>query len=132
MYRIPIVFYHPKKLIKPKREKKIFQQLDILPTVLDMVNIKTKFYSYGNSYFLNSGRESISYIEGAYQYFYKNHMLTFSNEKARNLYDFVVREESTKDSLRFYKKESVLVEKRLKAMIQRYNRDLILNQTTVE
>ena len=132
MYKIPIVFYHPKKLVKPKREKKIFQQLDILPTVLDLVNVKTKFYSYGKSYYSKSDREVVTYLEGAYQYFYKNHMLTFSNEKARNLYDFVVREESTVDSLRFYKKESVLVEKRLKAIIQRYNRDLILNQTTVE
>jgi phosphoglycerol transferase MdoB-like AlkP superfamily enzyme len=34
MYQIPIVFYHPKKLIQAKREQIIFQQLDILPTVL--------------------------------------------------------------------------------------------------
>ncbi len=132
MYKIPIVFYHPGNKIKPKREMKIFQQLDILPTVLDLLNINMDFYSYGKSYYSRSDREAITYLGGAYQYFYKNHMLTFSNDKARNLYDFVVREEYTPDSLSFYKKENRKVEKRLKAIIQRYNRDLISNQTTVE
>ncbi len=132
MYKIPIVFFHPENKIKAKREKKIFQQLDIMPTILDLLNVKTKIYSYGKSYYSNTDREAFTFIEGAYQYYFKNHMLTFSNDKARNLYDFVVREEYTSDSLRFYKKESGQVEKRLKAIIQRYNRDLILNQTTVE
>lgn len=132
MYKIPIVFYHPKKLIPAKREKKIFQHIDILPTILDLANVKTEFYSYGKSYYLNSEREAITYIEGAYYYYKNNHMFTFSNDKARNLYDFVVREKSPKDSLSYYKKETRMVEKRLKAIIQRYNRDLILNQTTVE
>jgi phosphoglycerol transferase MdoB-like AlkP superfamily enzyme len=132
MYQVPIFFYSPNKALKPKKEKKIFQQLDILPTVLDLVNVRTKYYSFGNSIYSNSDREAVTYIEGAYYYFNKNHMFAFSNDKARNLYDFVVRNEVMNDSLSFYKKESVRVERRLKAIIQRYNRDLILNQTTVE
>jgi phosphoglycerol transferase MdoB-like AlkP superfamily enzyme len=131
MYKIPIVFYHPTKL-KAKREAKIFQQVDILPTVLDLVNVNSKFYSFGKSYYQKSDREAFTFIEGSYFYFFKNHMLSFSNDKARNLYDFVVRDGSTVDSLSNYKKECGVVEKRLKAIIQRYNRDLILNQTTVE
>jgi phosphoglycerol transferase MdoB-like AlkP superfamily enzyme len=132
MYKIPIVFYHPLKLIKPQKEKIIFQQLDILPTILDLLNIKTNFYSYGKSYFNKSDREAITYIEGAYYYFNKNHLYSFSNDKARNLYDFVVRKEYTDDSLACYKTETKVDEKRLKSIIQRYNRDLILNQTTVK
>ena len=132
MYQVPIFFYSPNGSLKPKKEKKIFQHLDILPTVLDLVNIKTEFYSFGNSAYSDIDREAVTYIEGAYYYFNKNRMLAFSNDKARNLYDFVVRNAVMYDSLPFYKKESELVEKRLKAIIQRYNRDLILNQTTVE
>jgi phosphoglycerol transferase MdoB-like AlkP superfamily enzyme len=132
MYRIPILFYHPKKTIPVKREKKIFQQLDILPTVLDFINIKEKYYSFGTSYFQKSNREAITYLEGNYFYYFNNHMLTFSNERARNLLDFVVREEYPADSLSFYREKSDSVEKRLKAIIQRYNRDLIRNQTAVE
>ena len=132
MYQVPIVFYHPKGLLPVKKEKKIFQQLDILPTVLDMVNVRTKYYSYGQSYYKNTEREAIAYLEGSYFYFRNTHMYTFSNEKARNLYDFRIRKKYTADSLSYYSKEKKLVENRIKAIIQRYNRDLIHNKTVVE
>jgi phosphoglycerol transferase MdoB-like AlkP superfamily enzyme len=132
MYQIPIVFFHPKKLLPIKKDPIIFQQLDILPTVLDLLNIKTKFYSYGQSYYKKAEREAITYIEGSCFYFKGHHMYTVTNEKARNLYDFTFRKELTNDSLSFYKQESKAVEKRVKAIIQRYNRDLIHNKTVVE
>jgi phosphoglycerol transferase MdoB-like AlkP superfamily enzyme len=132
MYQIPIVFYHPQKLLPAKREPIIFQQLDIMPTILDLVNVKTTFYSYGNSYYKKTDREAIAYIEGSYFYFKNHHMYTFSNEKARNLYDFTLRKEYTTDSLSYYSAEKRQVENRIKAIIQRYNRDLIHNKTVVE
>lgn len=132
MYQIPIVFFHPKKLLPIKKDPIIFQQLDILPTVLDLLNIKTKFYSYGQSYYKKAEREAITYIEGSCFYFKGHHMYTVTNEKARNLYDFTFRKVLTNDSLSYYKKESKAVEKRVKAIIQRYNRDLIHNKTVVE
>lgn len=132
LYQIPIAFYHPKKLLPIKRDEIIFQQLDIMPTILDLLNIKTKYYTFGQSYFSKREREAITYLEGSYFYFKKNHMYTYSNEKARNLYDFTILEESTSDSLSFYKSESRAMESRIKAIIQRYNRDLIHNKTVVE
>jgi hypothetical protein len=46
--------------------------------------------------------------------------------------DFTIKKMSTTDSLSFYKKETKRVEKRIKAIIQRYNRDLIHNKTAVQ
>jgi phosphoglycerol transferase MdoB-like AlkP superfamily enzyme len=132
MYQIPIAFYHPKKKLPIQREPILFQQLDILPTVLDLLNIESTFYSYGKSYFKTTEREAFTYLEGSYYYLTKNHFYTFSNEKARNLYDFTDRNKSAQDSISKYKLESKTVENRLKAIIQRYNRDLIQNKTHVE
>lgn len=131
MYKIPILFFDPQGRIQPKKETRFFQHIDILPTLLDLLNIETTFYSFGNSYFQKSEPESITYLEGTYHYFRNNYLLTFSNDKARNLYCATTRKRDTPDSLAWYRKESRLYEKRLKALIQRYNRDLILNQTTV-
>lgn len=131
MYRIPILFYHPGGLIKPQKSEQIFQQLDILPTILDLLNLETKYYSFGNSHFNNTDKEAITYIEGSYYYFKNNFMTTFTNEKARNLYDFTVMSTEIADSLASHSKEVKANEKRLKALIQQYNRDLIMNQTTV-
>jgi phosphoglycerol transferase MdoB-like AlkP superfamily enzyme len=131
MYKIPILFFHPKGLVKPKKDPRIFQQLDIMPTLLDLLNIETTFYSYGHSYYQNADPEAITYLEGTYHYFHNQYMLTFSNEKARNLYSAMIRIKDTPDSLAYRKTAGKAMEKRLKALIQRYNRDLILNQTTV-
>lgn len=132
MYKIPILFFHPKGLIKPHKESMIFQQLDIMPTLLDLLDVQATYYSFGNSYYQPHAPEAITYLEGTYHYFRNDHLLTFSNEKARNLYNVVIRKRDTPDSLAYYRKESLAYEKRLKALIQRYNRDLILNQTTVD
>ena len=131
MYRIPILFYHPSGKIKPQKSDEVFQQLDILPTIIDLLNLETKFYSYGNSFYDKSEKEAITYIEGSYYYFKNNFMTTFTNERARNLYDFTVMSTDVSDSLAGHQKEVKANERRLKALIQQYNRDLIMNQTTV-
>ena len=132
MYQIPIAFYDPSGKLKAEKQERIVQQLDIYPTILDLLNINTKYYSFGNSIYQNPNNEAISYLEGTYYYFKNNHMLSFTGEKARNLYDFTVRNTSKVDSLQLLPTEVEAYENRLKALIQRYNRDLIQNQTAVE
>lgn len=134
MYKIPIGLYYPSKpdLLK-KRESKVFQHVDIMPTILDLLNIQTKYYSFGASYFNNKfENEAFVYIEGVHYAFDENKMLSFSRGKARNLYSHKSGEIYEQDSLLFYKKEVEMIEDKMKAIIQRYSRDLIQNQTTVD
>lgn len=131
MYRIPIAFYDPSGKLPRKREKVIFQQADIMPTVLDLLNIKTKYYSIGNSYFSKEPREAITYLEGAYYYFRGDKLLVYSNDKIRSLVNFTIRTENPQNLLPSKKEEAEKMARRLKAIIQRYNHDLIHNQTVV-
>jgi phosphoglycerol transferase MdoB-like AlkP superfamily enzyme len=131
MYKIPILFFHPKGYIKPKVESEFFQHTDILPTLLDMLNVKIDYYSMGQSYYQRNEKEAITFLEDTYYYFRDNYLLTFSNDRARNLYNAKIQERDTPDSISFYREKSQAYEKRLKAVIQRYNRDLIQNQTSV-
>ncbi len=49
-YRIPLWFYAPQKgVIRPHHSQNIAHQLDIAPTLLDLLQIKTPFYCFGNS-----------------------------------------------------------------------------------
>ena len=132
LYKIPIVFYHPSGKLKAKRSDKIFQQLDIMPTILDLLNIETDYYSYGNSYFDENKGEALTYLEGIYYYFYEDYMMTFSRGEARNLYNFTNNEIELMDSISYYKDDVAIAERRLKAIVQRYNRDLIQNITTIK
>jgi hypothetical protein len=57
-------------------------------------------------------------------------MTMFYDDKARSLYNYTLNKVDLKDSLSYYRKESKSVEMKVKAMIQRYNHDLLQNQTT--
>tara|TARA_R110002072_G_scaffold301854_1_gene482626 strand:- start:1281 stop:3182 length:1902 start_codon:yes stop_codon:yes gene_type:complete len=132
MYRVPILFYHPKGFLKAERKDEIIQQLDIMPTILDLLNIKTDYYAFGNSAYQNTDKESLAYISGSYFYFKNKRMTTIIDGKARFLHDFTSQDLSPIDSLSYYKEEVKVNENRVKAMIQTYNRDLNLNKTTIE
>lgn len=132
MYRIPIVFYHPSKKLGTKMERQIFQQLDIMPTALELLNIETKIYSFGKSYYDKGPREAIAYLEGSHYYFRDNRMITFSNDKIRSVKRLTVHKNSSEETMNLKSKDVYLLENRLKAIIQRYNKDLMKNQTTAQ
>lgn len=131
MYQIPIAFFDPSGKLPRKREQAIFQHIDIMPTVLDLLNIQTTYYSFGNSFFSNQPREAITYLEGAYYYFYDHFMLVYSSDKVTGLYDFTKKKINPENCLNSHKNKAREMAKRLKAIIQRYNYDLIHNLTVV-
>lgn len=131
MYRIPIAFYDPFGRLPKRREKTIFQQADIMPTLLDLANIQAKYYSIGNSYYSDAPREGVAYLEGVYSYFYKNRMLLFSNDKARSFVDFTTTSRHPKNLMHDEAQLEQQMERRLRAIIQTYGHDLIHNQTNV-
>jgi phosphoglycerol transferase MdoB-like AlkP superfamily enzyme len=131
LYQIPMAIYHPGGKLEKGRAHKIFQQIDIYPTVLDLVNIEEKYYSFGNSLFDTTNRFSVSYLEGNYFFFENDKMLIFSKNQARNLYDFTAKKESMVDIRSKNRQELVQATAKLKAIIQRYNHDLIENKTSI-
>jgi phosphoglycerol transferase MdoB-like AlkP superfamily enzyme len=131
MYRIPIAFFDPSGKLPRKRENTIFQQIDIMPTVLDLVNIQANYYSIGNSFFSKQPREAITYLEGSYYYFRDKKLVVYSNDKIISLFDFTIKTKNPKNLLPAQKQEAEKMAMRLKAIIQRYNHDLIHNQTIV-
>lgn len=132
LYQIPMAIYDPSGKLGKGRSEKIFQQIDIYPTVLDLLNIESNYYSFGNSLYSESDRYAVSYLEGSYFYFHNDKLLVFSENEARNLYDFTSKEKSLVDVFSENVLEVRESEKKLKAIIQRYNHDLIQNKTAVK
>ena len=124
MYRIPLGFYHPQKHLIPEKRTEIAQQLDVYPTILDLLNVKKRYYSFGTSLLQNTERHAFTHLQGSYYYYHGEEMMTFSMEKAQNLLNFTRGRISVPDSLRFYPKKVRKNEDRLKAILQRYARDV--------
>lgn len=131
-FQIPMAIFDASGTLKAEKRDGIFKQLDIYPSILDLLNIKTPFYSYGQSVFQKNDNQSFSYLEGVYHYFKDGQMLTFSNNQARNLYGYDKWSNSLVDSISYLKPQVKEYEQTLKAIIQRYNHDLIRNQTAIE
>lgn len=131
MYKIPIVFFDPQGRLPKRKEKVIFQQLDILPTVLDLLEVKTSYYAFGNSFYSKIPREALSYLEGTYFYFSGDKLLYFSNDRATHLVNFTNENVNPTNNIQRYPRDVVRMTRRTKALIQRYNSDLIHNKTRV-
>ena len=118
----PIVFFDPsgKLLGEPRMEQKIAQQIDILPTVLGLLNYRKPFLAFGIDLFNTPAEETwaVNYLNGIYQFVEKGHVLQFDGQKTRAVY-------SLSDSLMQHNlvgrcQEQASMEQKLKAIIQQY------------
>lgn len=71
-YRIPMMFYQPASGdttlgIRPEHRERIFQQTDIMPTLLDYLGVKSKAVCFGTSAFRTPYGWQIAYGNGYYQ-----------------------------------------------------------------
>ncbi len=95
-YHIPL-WIHSKTLIKPQKISKLGSQIDLLPTLIHLLNLEDKSPYFGQSLFNENWKEERAFI-GNYQYvgFYKNKVLTTlgPNQIVRNYsYDPVTKKQ---------------------------------------
>ncbi len=126
---IPLVFFHPTDTTFKGVNEKVVAQIDIMPTILDIIGYDKAFYAYGHSIF-SEECFSPSYVNNKYLMFGKNHLLTFLNDKALGLYDL---QDKLLDPNRLGQRIEIAksLEIMLKAYIQTYHKDLINNSMTV-
>ncbi len=129
-YAIPIIYYMPKDTLVGKSYSTT-QQIDIMPSILDYLNYDESFYSLGNSVFSNSNySESISYNNGIYQYISGDCVCSF----AASLDSIIDRENINKYKVlgsKFDKNKNTNYVARIKAIIQKYNYDIIHDRMNV-
>tara|TARA_B100000508_G_scaffold55003_3_gene42768 strand:+ start:153154 stop:155043 length:1890 start_codon:yes stop_codon:yes gene_type:complete len=133
MYQIPIAIFDPRNKIEAKNEDQLFNQIDIAPTVLDIIGYDEPFYAFGNSYFESVKTPfAINYISNTYHYVEGSYMLNFVDDESTGLYNYKIDTLMQYDSLKYYPSLVQEMENRLKGIIQRYNHDLINNDMRVK
>ena len=111
-YRIPIAFYHPSGKLPQIPKNTGFQQIDILPTLLDLLNVKTKYYAFGTSYFNPRKQPKIVYSQ--------ENLICFRPEEEPLIWNDCIQKK--------WNKEDQLVIRQMKAIYQHYTTDLIENR----
>ncbi|MEN9700547.1 MAG: hypothetical protein RLZZ301_1745 [Bacteroidota bacterium] len=64
MYRIPIAFYHPKHALPKPAQGHVMQQIDIMPSLMDMLGFKDEIYATGSSCFQTEQSPKMVYDNG--------------------------------------------------------------------
>lgn len=130
LFAIPLLIFDPSASISASVTK-ICQQADILPTVIDYLQIDTTIVSFGNSILDDKGF-AVNYLNNVYQYFEKGYLLQFNGEKSLALYN-LENDPLLKNNLIINLPEICNeLETKLKAYIQEYNYRMLNNQLELD
>ena len=132
IYEIPILFYRPNGELKEHRQE-IFQQIDILPTVLDLLNYPKEYFAFGESAFdKREDRFAINYLSGIYQMVTADLALHSSGDETLGIFNYR-SDPFLKINLADKRPADVArLSEKLQAFIQTYNQALIYNQLQIE
>lgn len=129
-FRIPILFFDPSNEDLTGTHDKNFQQIDILPSVIDYLGISTKTISYGKSY--TSDKDFVVYyLDNIYHLIDGDYYLAFNGTQSLALYNFK-EDPLLKENLLAIKTEKAkILENFIKAYIQSFNERMIENNLTL-
>ena len=82
----PIIIYEPGRA--PEIQDKIAQQIDILPTLMGMLEYQKPYFAFGIDLFNTAAEETwaVNYLNGIYQYVKNGHVLQFDGKQTVGLY----------------------------------------------
>ena len=129
-FKIPILFFDPSNEDFVGKHEKNFQQIDILPSVLDYLGISTKTISYGKSYTSNEDFV-VYYLDNIYHLIDGNYYLAFDGTKTLGLYNFKEDRLLKKNLLAIENEKAQSLENFIKAYIQSFNERMIDNNLTL-
>jgi len=130
-YSIPIVFYRPGSDLKGMK-KRIAQQIDIMPTILNYLNYDSDYIAFGND-LLDDSRESFAFNTNgsSYHFYMRDHILEMMDNQPLGLYNFR-NDKYLEINLIGEEPELVnIMTAKMKAVIQSYNSRLIDNDMVV-
>lgn len=129
-FRIPIMFFDPSNENLAGINDKNFQQIDILPSILDYLGITTKTISYGKSY--TSDKDFVVYyLDNIYHVIDDDYYLAFNGTKSLGLYNFKTDPLLKDNLIEKNPEEAASLERFIKAYIQSFNERMINNDLTL-
>ena len=86
-FAIPILFYHPNGSFKGVNDE-LTHQMDIFPSIVDLVGYEKPINSWGRSLFSNSGKPfSIHFSGTVYHFITDKYILVFDGDSVIGIYD---------------------------------------------
>jgi phosphoglycerol transferase MdoB-like AlkP superfamily enzyme len=131
-YCVPIIFYKPGSDFRGIK-KRIAQQIDIMPTILNVLNFDREYIAFGNN-LLDDSYESFAFNTSGdnYHLYMKDHILEMIDNKPVGLFNYKSDRLLEKNLLGTDPELQAQMEEKLEAIIQTYNSRLIDNNMVVK
>ncbi|HBX62445.1 LTA synthase family protein [Empedobacter sp. UBA5987] len=130
-FRIPILFYVPNDAKMVAKVEKNFQQVDILPSLMDYLQLNEKVITFGKSY-LSNKNFNVNYLDNVYNLEMGDYYLAFDGQKSLGLYNWKKDPLLKNNLMKKEAKKKNDMENFIKAYIQSYNTRIINNKLTLE
>ena len=129
-FHIPILFFDPGNPNFSGVNEKNFQQIDIMPSIVDYLNLKTDLICFGKS-FKSTQNFAVFYLQGIYHCVQDDYYLAFANNQVIGLYNWK-KDPLLKNDLQTKNKFKTLqISNFLKAYIQNFNERVIDNKLSI-
>jgi phosphoglycerol transferase MdoB-like AlkP superfamily enzyme len=131
-YCVPVIFYSPGSKLKGIK-KRIAQQIDIMPTILNILNYDNEYIAFGNNLLDDShGSFAFNTSGNNYHLYMKDHILEMIENKPVGLFNYKTDRFLEKNMIGTNPEFQLEMEEKLKAIIQTYNGRLIDNNMVVK
>ena len=131
-FSIPIMIFDPENNL-PEPKTKLMQQIDIMPSILDLLGIQDSYFSFGTSIFRDEKKHFlVQRINGLYQVITDKYVLRFDGTKTLEFYkrdDFLLKNNLINSPS--LKKDRIECENMIKAFLQEYSTALKYNKMTI-
>ncbi len=131
-FSVPVAFYMHNSKLRGYYDR-IAQQIDIMPSILAYLNFKGEFIAFGNNLFDESSESFAFNTRGSNYYLYMDdHVLEMTDNNTISLYNYVNDRYFENNLIGTIPDLQQRMERKLRAIIQDYNRRLLDNDLTVK
>ena len=130
--RIPIIFYAPSDSTLKGRFPQTIQQVDIMPTILDLLGYSQPFFSLGtNAFDKDAAHFAVAFKQDQHQLYKDGQLICFDGEKTTFVFD-IEKDEMNQTNLINSNVPFSDNEQYLKTYLQNYSKGLLENKMTFE
>ena len=129
-YRIPILFYG-KNVEFPKINNRLIQQVDLLPSVLHLLNYDLPYFSFGNNVF-DSGAVPfvVNMHNNLHQIIQGDKLYQFNRDKILSYYE-LDKDSLLQNQIKGLKPTDSLIIRRFHSFLQVYQNRIVRNKTAI-
>jgi uncharacterized sulfatase len=127
-YRVPLLFFHPRRTLPKADPNRITQHVDVLPSILDYLRIEPeRRLLFGQSVFRSGAGRAFLHVNGQYWLVRGQEALEFVPERSGGRLFDLVKDPQLKSPMPGEPGRRQTLEKEAKALLQYFNNGLLDN-----